>query len=148
MTVQKSSRKWISQPSSQPMAVRALAVSVGVIAAAATLAAPAHADPMGDAFLAALNNGGVSYNDPGSTIALGQSICPMLVQPGGTFASTASSITGNNGMSPEIAGLFTSIAISMYCPSMMASLANGDLSGVPQIPGLPGLTGLSGLSGL
>src|ERR1700676_5080460 len=141
MILQKTCGKWISQASSPPMAARALAVSVGLITAAATVAAPAHADPVGDAFLGALNNAGVNYNDPGSTVALGQSVCPMLVQPGGSFASTASSVTGNNGMSPAIAGLFTSIAISMYCPSVVASLANGNFTGLPQIPGIsiPGL---------
>src|ERR1700681_1199292 len=107
MTVPKSCRKWMSKPSRQPMAIRVLAVSVGLITAAATLAAPAQADPVSDAFLGALNNAGVGYNDPGSTVALGQSICPMLAQPGGSFASAASSITGNNGISADMAGLFT-----------------------------------------
>jgi hypothetical protein len=141
MTVQKCSRKWTSNSRRRSMAVRALAVSVGMITAASTLAAPAQADPVGDAFLGALNNAGVGYNDPGSAVSLGQSICPMLAQPGGSFASAASSITGNNGISPQLAGLFTSIAISMYCPSMMASVANGDFANLPQIPGLsiPGL---------
>lgn len=130
------------------MGVRALAVSAGVIVAAATLAAPASGDPASDAFLSALNNAGVNYADPGSAVAMGQSICPMLVEPGGSFASTASSITGNNGLSPMMAGLFTRIAISMYCPSMMASLANGEMPYIPQIPGLPNFSGLSALGSL
>jgi hypothetical protein len=72
---------------------------------------------------------------------LGRSICPMLERPGETFASTASSITGHDGMSPAMAGFFTKLAISMYCPSMMASLANGDMPSMPHVPGLPGLPG-------
>jgi hypothetical protein len=121
------------------VAVRVLAVSVG-LAAAATFSVPAHADTVSDAFLNALNNAGVSYNDPATTVALGQSICPMLVQPGGNFATVASSMAGNNGISASMAGLFTSIAIGMYCPAMMSSFANGNMPmPIPfQIPGLGG----------
>lgn len=119
----------------------ALTISTGLIAAAA-LAAPAQADSIDDSFLSALNGAGVNYGDPGSTAELGQSICPMLAQPGGTFASAASNVVGNNGMSPGMAQLFTSIAISMYCPSMMASLADGNMPNLPQLPGMPGLPAL------
>ena len=57
----------------------------------------------------------------------------MLARPGGSFAKTASQIRGNSGLTPDMAGLFTSIAISMYCPSMMTSFANGDFSSVGAI---------------
>jgi Protein of unknown function (DUF732) len=108
------------------MTVRALAVSVGANTAAGVwAAAPAHADITSDLFLSSLNNAGVGYNDPANAVELGQSICPMLSQPGGSFARAASSIA-NNGISPDMASLFTSIAISMYCPSMVSSFANGD----------------------
>jgi hypothetical protein len=120
------------------MAVGWAAVSIGVVTAAATLAAPAHADP-GSAFLSALSNAGVGYNDPASTVALGQSICPMLAQPGGTFASVASGVTGNNGMSPDMAGMFTSIAISMFCPAMVSNIANGNILNTLNTLQLPGM---------
>ena len=54
----------------------------------------------------------------------------------------ASQMGGTNGVSPGMANLFTSIAISMYCPSMMASLANGNWIGQGAQMGLPGLSGL------
>ena len=92
--------------------------------AAVTLAVPARADPMSDAFLAALNNAGVGYGDPNAAISMGQSVCPMLVEPGKSFASVASQV-GNNGVPPDMAALFTGIAIQMYCPSMMTSIGNG-----------------------
>jgi hypothetical protein len=148
MAKQTNPRRRISTARRQPRAVRTLVVSLGVIAAAAVLAAPAYADPGGDAFLSALSSSGVNYGDPGSAVAMGQSICPMLVQPGGSFASTASSITGHNGMSPAIAGLFTSIAISMYCPSMMASIASGNIPSVPGMPGMADLAGIPGIPGM
>ncbi|EUA06771.1 hypothetical protein I553_0459 [Mycobacterium xenopi 4042] len=103
------------------------------------MAAPVQANSVDEQFLSALNNSGVNYGDPGAAVTLGQSVCPMLAQPGGTFASAASGITGQNGMSPAMAQMFTSIAISMYCPSMMASIANGNLPNLPQLPGMPGI---------
>ena len=105
-------------------AKRNLTVTLVGVAAAVTVAAPAHADPTNDSFLSALSNAGIGYNDPNAITALGQSVCPMLVEPGKSFASVASSV-GNNGISPDMAAFFTGIAISMYCPSMMTSLGNG-----------------------
>jgi Protein of unknown function (DUF732) len=149
MTVLPNRRNWAK-------AIGVAAVSVGVISGAGVSAAPARADVMTDAFLSALSNAGVGYGDPSNAAQLGQSICPMLAQPGGTFAGVASSVA-NNGIPPGMASLFTNIAISMYCPQMMASFANGDwlnnggtlgngspfgnggIPGLPfQIPGLPG----------
>ena len=127
---------------------RALTVSVGVMATATLFAAPAQADDS-DSFLSALSNAGVGYGDPANAVELGQSVCPMLSEPGGSFAKTASTLTGRDGIQADMAGLFTSIAISMYCPQVMANIANGDwmdgglLNGVPFVSGLSGLTGLA-----
>ena len=108
-------------------------------ATAITLAAPASADPVTDnSFLNALTNAGIGFNDPSSTEQLGQSICPMLVEPGKNLASVYSTVS-HNGINPDMAAFFTGIAISMYCPSMMTSIGNGtflnNLSGL-NIPGL------------
>ncbi|GAC1404843.1 MAG: hypothetical protein NVS4B6_15700 [Mycobacterium sp.] len=111
------------------------------------VAAPAYADPMVDSsFLSALSNAGVGYGDPSSTTELGQSVCPMLVQPGQSFASVASSM-GNQGVSPAMASFFTGIAIQMYCPSMVSSIADGSIlnslggagGGIPGLSGIPGI---------
>ena len=123
----------------------AMALSVGIVVAAS--APPAHADAVSDSFLSALTNSGVSVADPNMAVGMAQKICPMLVKPGGNFASIASQMGGTNGVSPGMANLFTSIAISMYCPSMMASLANGNWLGQGAQMGLPGLSGL-GIPGL
>ena len=132
-------------------AAGALAITVSIVAAAGVAAAPANADATSDAFLSALNNSGVSYNDPNTAVSMAQSVCPMLAQPGGDFAGVVSQMGGNNGLSPGMASFFTSIAISMYCPNMMASIANGSWfgqSGQSGIPGMSGLTGIPGLSGI
>ena len=123
-------RNWIAPALGAPL------LTVALVGAATPLAAPARADAIGDSFLSALNNAGVGYGDPANTVALGQSICPMLAQPGGSFASVASGMAGNNGMSPPMAGLFTSIAISMFCPAMVSSLANGNFAAPFGLPGL------------
>jgi len=104
---------------------RNLTVTFVGVATAVIVAAPVHADPTNDnSFLSALTNAGIGYNDPASTETLGQSICPMLVEPGKSMASIYSTVT-NNGINPDMAAFFTGIAISMYCPSMMQSLGNG-----------------------
>jgi len=135
--------------SSQRSTFRVAAVALGVFAAAVASVAPASADEGNDAFLNALSGAGVGFGDPNSTAALGQAICPILAQPGGNFAQAASSVTGS-GIPPGMAGMFTTIAIQMYCPTMINQMANGDFSsignlagignfmGIPKIPGMPG----------
>ena len=134
MPTMRTDRTWIT---------RATAVSVGAVAAAACLAVPAQADT-NDSFLNALSSAGVNYGDPGMATSLGQTICPMLAKPGGSFAKTASQVRGDSGLTPDMAGLFTSIAISMYCPTMMTQFANGDLSGLGAIPGLGNFMSIPG----
>lgn len=129
-------------------AAGALAVAAGIAVAASVGAAPAHADAVSDRFLSTLTNSGVSYADSGAAVTMAQSICPLLAQPGGNFAAVASQMGGTNGVSPGMANLFTSIAISMYCPSMMASIADGSWLGQGAQLGFPGLTGVPGLSGI
>ena len=102
-----------------------LAVSMGVLAAGVTLAAPAQADPTGDAFLGALTNAGISTADPANAAALGQQVCPMLAQPGQTAADVAAKVADAEGMSLGPATMFTGIAISLFCPTAVSSIANG-----------------------
>ena len=124
------------------MAARAFLTTVSVVAAGLALAAPAQADPSDNSFLNALNNAGIGYNDPGSAVQLGQEVCPMLVEPGKNFASVASQLRGNNGISPEMASFFTGIAIQMYCPQMMSSIGDGSI-----LNNLGALNGLAGIAG-
>ena len=119
--------------------VRTLAVAVGLTAIAAAVAAPAQADPIDDAFLSALTDAGVGFANPADTVRLGESVCPMLVGPGKSFARVYSQVA-DNGIPPEMAAFFTGIAISMYCPQMMASVGNGTvLDWLPAARAIPGL---------
>lgn len=134
----------------QPLTIRLLTASAGILAASAVFAAaPAEATPVDDAFINALNNAGVNYGDALNAEALGQSVCPILSQPGGSFNKAASTVVASqSGMNQQMAEMFTSIAISSYCPQAMADIANGNLpSGLQQIPGLSQIPGLAGLPG-
>ena len=63
---------------------------------------------------------------------------PMLAQPGGSFAAAASGVS-HRGMSPQLAQMFTTIAIQTYCPEEMANILGGNVSGLQQFPGMPGM---------
>ena len=102
-----------------------LALSAGLITGTVMLAAPAQADPTGDAFVAALTNAGLGSSDPANAVALGQSICPMLSEPSQTAASVASAVADSAGMSLGAANLFTGIAVTFFCPAMVSSIGNG-----------------------
>ena len=135
-----------------------MAVTATMVAAGISLAAPAPADPVPDpdrdAFLSALTRNGIDLagDNPDLTAQLGERVCPMLVEPGKSFAEVATTIA-DNGISPGVASFFTGIAISMYCPQMMGSIGNGTLLNMLQDDqGLSGMLqdnqGLSGLAGL
>lgn len=114
-------------------------VAVGAAALATTVAAPAQADPVDDSFLSALTDAGVPVSSPMDTVALGRSVCPMLVEPGKNVARVYSRVT-DNGVSPDIAAFFTGIAISMYCPQAVSSIGNGTvLDWLPAARAIPGL---------
>ena len=128
----------------QPLTVRLLATAAGLITAGAAFAAPAQADGADDNFIDALNHAGIDFGEPGNAMKVGQSICPMLAQPGGNMAAVVASVS-HRGMSPQMAKMFTTIAIQMYCPEEMANIASGNVHGLPQIPGMPGIPGLPGI---
>jgi hypothetical protein len=132
---------------SQPLAVRALLAAGCLIAAAIAFSAHSEADPNDDTFIDALSHAGVEYGEPGNAMAVGQSICPMLAQPGGSFAAAASGVS-RRGMSPQMAQLFTTIAIQTYCPEEMANIMGGNVSGLQQLPGMAGMPGVPGMPGM
>jgi Protein of unknown function (DUF732) len=122
----------------QPLAARLLLGAGCLITAAAMFSAPVEAEPHDDDFIDALSHAGIEYGEPGNAMAVGQSICPMLAQPGGSFAAAASGIS-HRGMSPQIAQMFTTIAIQTYCPEEIAKILGGNVSGLQQFPAMPGM---------
>ena len=131
------------------IAAPATAITAAVITAGITLAPSASADPVNpnaDAFLNAINRANIPYADNNAdlTAQLGERVCPMLVEPGKSFAQVATTVA-DNGISPGMASFFTGIAISMYCPQMMGSIGNGTflntLQGMQGMPGIPRVPG-------
>ncbi|WP_196772193.1 DUF732 domain-containing protein [Mycobacterium colombiense] len=104
-----------------------LGVITGLVSLAAVLSAPIRADMLGNAFLSALTNAGISYTQPATTTAMGQSVCPMLFEPGGSFDDVTSKMAEGNGLSYEMAGKFTIVAIATYCPAVIAPLLSNRL---------------------
>jgi hypothetical protein len=133
-----TTQRWIWLFRHQPLTIRLLVAAAALLTAAAAFAPPAEANQVDDDFVAALSKTGVHYGDPANAVALGQSVCPMLAKPGGTLAAAVSKVEGG-GISGGMAGMFTQIAIQMYCPQVMGDLASGNLSGLPRIPGVPGI---------
>ena len=103
-------------------AVRILALTAGVFGVSAAVAAPIHADMLGNAFLNALNTAGIPYSQPAAAMALGRSVCPKVLAPGGTFEAVVTEIAEVNGMPRERAAGFTVVAIATYCPSLLSPL--------------------------
>jgi hypothetical protein len=99
--------------------------AAGLSAAALLTAVPAQADPVDDAFIDALGSAGVGMANPGDAVALGQSVCPMLSEPGQSAADAAAAVADAAGMPLGPATMFTGLAISAFCPGVMASLGNG-----------------------
>jgi ABC-type transport system substrate-binding protein len=112
-----------------------LALALGVVAAT-SLAAPAQADP-GDSFLSALDSNGITGLDPGTAVEVGQSVCPMLSEPGQRMADVAGDVADTLGRPLGPATMFTGLAISIFCPSAVARLADGPSS----LPALGDLLG-------
>ena len=138
MATLENAHNFIWRLNNQPLAVRLLLGAGCLITAAAMFSAPVEADPHDDDFIDALSHAGIEYGEPGNAMGVGQSICPMLAQPGGSFAAAASGVS-HRGMSPQMAQLFTTIAIQTYCPQEMANILGGNVSGLQQFPAMPGM---------
>jgi hypothetical protein len=139
--------KWDTAEVVVTAVLRPIIVTAGVCAAALASIPAAHADSVGDAMAPVLNGAGIGNNGPvsGAIAQMGQSICPMLVKPGGSLASNAAQISGQGGLAPPVAGFLASMAIQAECPGFMTSVANGNMpfpipgAGGPGLPlGLPG----------
>jgi Protein of unknown function (DUF732) len=103
----------------------ALVLATGILTAAAVVASPAQADPVDDAFINAVTEAGVFMGDPGSAVAIGQQVCPMLAAPGQNAADVAAKVADLGGMPLGPATMFTGLAISTFCPAVVSSIGKG-----------------------
>ena len=119
-------------------------LAITTFAASLLGAAPAQADSGG---------AGATPSDSGSgpisaTIEkFGQSICPSLVKPGSSLATTLSELQGNTGLTPTLTGMVAGFVIQTQCPAVMTQISKGDLAALNlKMPG-PETSGQT-LSGL
>src|SRR5205085_10889202 len=103
--------------------LRTVVVTAAAVGVALTSIPAAHADSAGDAMGPVLNGAGIGDNGPVSNVIaqMGQSICPMLVKPGGSLASNAAEISGHGGPAPPVAGFRARLAIEAQCPGFMTA---------------------------
>ena len=122
MTAQAMAYQRTLRAGAQPKTFGFVALTAALVTAAATMAAPIRADMASNTFLSALTNAGIAVTQPATALAQGQSVCPMLVKPGGSFDSVVSDVATGSGMTEKNAGIFTIIAIGTFCPAMIAPL--------------------------
>lgn len=121
--------------------VRPVIVTAAVFAAVLGSIPAAHADSAGDAMAPVLNGAGIGNNGPvsGAISQIGQSICPMLVKPGGSLASGAAQMSGHGGLEAPMVGFLAQMAIQSQCPGWINSMANGNMPFPLPGAGGPGL---------
>ena len=112
-------------------------MTAGATAALLAGAGSAQADTNTDQFVNDLSSIGLAGIDPGTAASLGQQVCPMLAQPGQDVADVAAKVADEVGRPLGPATMFTGLAIQIFCPGAVASLANGQ-SPIP-LPGIPPL---------
>jgi Protein of unknown function (DUF732) len=78
-------------------------------------AAPASADQMDDAFVAALTKNGIAIPDRGNAIARAHTVCAGL-DKGEPSTALAMGIVKDTDLSPKQAGYFVGVSVSAYCP--------------------------------
>jgi hypothetical protein len=96
------------------------------------MAIPAHADSDDDAFLAALNKAGISYQSPDRAIKAGQKVCDLANSGTSQLDIVRDVHELNPAFSEAKAARFVQAAASVYCPER---LANDDGGTNPQTSG-------------
>ncbi len=89
------------------------------------IAIPAHADSNDDAFLAALNKAGITYQNPDRAISAGQKVCD-LANSGTTQLDIIRDVHElNPGFTAAKAALFVQAAASVYCADRLSASDGG-----------------------
>ncbi|MDZ4270263.1 MAG: DUF732 domain-containing protein [Mycobacterium sp.] len=101
------------------------AVAVAAVVAATVSAAPAQADTGIDVFLGALNHYRLGDIDPATAVRVGESVCPMLAEPGQDVANVAARVADELGRPLGPATMFTGLAIQILCPRAVGALTDG-----------------------
>jgi hypothetical protein len=104
-------------------AVAALVASA--VVAGTMSAAPAQADDTTDVFLNALQHYRLGDIDPATATRVGETVCPMLADPGQNAADVAAKVADELGRPLGPATMFTGLAIQIFCPRAVSALTDG-----------------------
>jgi hypothetical protein len=99
------------------------ACAVALSAAVLLCAAPASADQMDDAFVAALAKNGIAIPDRDNTIALAHTVCAGF-DKGAASTALAMGLVKETDLSPKQAGYFVGFSVSAYCPQYKGKTDN------------------------
>ena len=93
------------------------------------LATPAHADDTDrgkdQAFLVALTQAGLTYQDPDRAVAVGKKVCDLVDQGMAGVDIVRNLEQYNPGFAGDGAAKFTAIAAEAYCPRAIAQVSQG-----------------------
>jgi Protein of unknown function (DUF732) len=104
--------------------------AVALSATALLCAAPASADPMDNAFVAALAKDGIAVPD---AITMAHSVCDGFDKGEGSSA-LAMRIVRDTPLSPKQAGYFVGVSVAAYCPQYKGKTDNSFTWMVPFPP--------------
>src|ERR1700761_8566402 len=92
------------------------------VATMIAVAAPAHADGNDQSFLVALQQAGLTYQDPDRAVSAGKQVCD-LVNGGMAAADIVKHLEQYNpGFAGDGAAKFPAIAAAAYCPNVLARM--------------------------
>jgi Protein of unknown function (DUF732) len=89
--------------------------AVFLSAAALSFDAPASADQMDDAFVAALAKGGIPVPDPNTSIPLAHTVCAGY-DANQTTSVQAVRLMRDANLTPKQSGYFIGLSVAAYCP--------------------------------
>ena len=90
------------------------------------VAAPAHAHADGNdqSFLVALQQAGLTYQDPDRAVSAGKQVCD-LVNGGTDMSDVVTTLTKKNtSLNPDKASKFAAIAANAYCPDAVSTTSS------------------------
>jgi hypothetical protein len=78
-------------------------------------AAPASADQLDDAFVAALAKGGITVPDPNTSVAMAHTVCAGL-DANESASVLAMKVMKDTNLTPKQSGYFIGLSVAAYCP--------------------------------
>jgi hypothetical protein len=99
------------------------ACAVLLSAAALLGAAPAAADPLDDAFVAALAKNGIAMSDRNNAVSMAHTVCAGF-DKGEPSTAVAMRIVKDTELNPKQAGYFVGVSVAAYCPQYRGKTDN------------------------